>query len=515
MMKKSVGSTLIMVLFISLVAFGIALGAMQLATTKVTKAVNDKYALQAFYAAEAGVQDAIDTLTENQATLSASTTANDLNLPSSPSNATLVEDAEYYIEIFPIDAENIIVDAIGVSHNARKKIRVKASLKTISSFDFGLLTKSFIDINTGKITYELDIHGNDGIQFNGNPDNYDTGHGSTATHSKLNYTPKNGSTDNYGFYRPSVEVPPVDFDYFLNDIYYDIDLNPGENLASNYTNAAADFDNNIMFDETYLKTYNSKIILPDPANKTAALPPVNKTFIAQHIKPWHYALALAAISTPIQTQSYSVIAFKPLLDSIITAKKTDKDNNGNGNGNNSGDDTSDESNTDTSTDTSNSNNGNSGGNSNNGGGNGLSVYIPAGDHSSSSGEKRVYFFDNADIGPLNIDLGGEVSNAIIVATGDVVFNGADHAGNGKQFLDFMIASGGDITHNGRLDTGCFYWLDGEFRQNGKSNLEGSRVMSQGTIRLNGAFALTYNEGLSDFGVLPEEFVITSWQEVEI
>jgi hypothetical protein len=145
------------------------------------------------------------------------------------------------------------------------------------------------------------------------------------------------------------------------------------------------------------------------------------------------------------------------------------------------------------------------------GGNGkFDVDIAAGDHGG-----RIYYIDNAGLGEVTINALGPVTNAIIVASGDIVFNGADTENNGRGLIDLVVASGGNITHNGRLESGCFYWLDGEFSQHGNSTFNNGRVMAQKDITLNGKFKLTSDTTLDDFAWMPKAIYVRSWREVDV
>lgn len=630
------GSALLVVMFISLIALSIAISMMQLSSTKTLNAINNKDELNAFYAAEAGMNKALDSLSDNLSTISSQPSEADLNLPDAANIATLdTSDAgvktKYFVDVNYPDADTIIIESTGKFKDAAKKIRVKAKIEIEESFKFGLLSKEQINIHTGNITFGLDLHGNAGLDFKGNERNYDALNGSKATQS-VNQNPNN-QYDYYGGYRPEVSVPKVDFPYFQSQMFGAVTPAVGENdLSALY--GIDDADNNIMLSKDYIQS-NDSIDIPAPDQPSARLnkkpvnyiarlsqdifnrnqlfnlvqttttkpcanvftkllfPNVFKNYLPVHstysivmnygVGKYFWGKRDTATPTPIPptptpapptaTPTPTPTPVPPTATPTpTTAGGTGGDagssngngnsgnsngnsgnsngnsgnsngNSGNSNGNsgnndsgnsgstgsdtgNSGSNGSDTGNSDTSNSNGNSgnngnsdNNGNSGNNgnsdqtSNNYAGGDIKITLAEGDYGG-----RIIYVDNKDVGTLDIDLDGNVTNVVIVATGDVRFNGStkpNARGAEAAMIDFVIAAGGNIRHNGSNTTGCFYWLDGIFDQNGSSDLVNGRVMAQGNINLNGKFELSTTSDLKDFSFIPKKIAVMTWQQVPV
>lgn len=550
-MVKSKGSTLLVVLMIALVALSIALSIMMLTTSKTNIAVNNKYSLQAYYAAEAGIQEAIDTMTDNiQLVVVNQVSAEGLDLPSVNSPQEL-NGSEYYVTL-TYDTEEIIVTSIGSNGHAKKGIQVKLEYDIDPTFDFGLLSRDTVTVHTGNITYGLDIHGNgenggSGLDFKGNTRNYNAINGAEATQS-VDTDGFSNATSYYGNYRPEVSVPSVDFDEILDGMFGASEPGTSETDLS-VVLGLSDNDTDVIFNSDYLY-YNKDLDMPEPSisnNKTK-----KNSYIAKLNE--HATNTILALNKSINKDNTLTLlsnsAFKGLdfiikplsLNIIYLYYDYPKHIIAGGKGNAKGQDNPDPTPeptpvptvapeptpeptteptpvpTEDPGDDSSSSKGNSGNNSGNssgsqqGGQGDISLYLQPGDYGG-----KVIYIDNESVGTLNVSLGGIVSNATIVATGEVIFNGADRMdrGNASGLLDFAILAGGDITHNGSMDTGCFYWLNGSFRQNGRSDFDNGRVMAQGTITMNGRFSLTTDYELNEFDWLPKRFVVKSWKEIPV
>lgn len=557
-MRNNKGSTLIIVLLIAFTSLSIAIGMMQLSTTKTVKAVNNKYSLQAFYAAEAGLNEAIDTLIDNQEYISDEPSESTLELPTRDNKFTL-GDAEYYVELTYGD-DSIIIESTGMSGTSKKKIRTKIALEYDSAFNFGFLSKDTVSIYTGQIEYGMDIHGNNGIDGKGNDKNY-VHHGSAIGTQSVDKNPS-GATSYWGLYRPEVEVPEVDFDYFNEQMFGAIEPTAAQTVLTGITNIS-DTDTNIMFNSTYLNA-NNRIDIPAP-NAISSNNSIDAPLIATSLnsidleKTKESIISSISHSTFINTSvSYSLSLGSKISDLVIG--KNDH-NNGNGNGNiddppeedpviedpvdepidediiYEDDTTEDEAiiEDDTVVDdpidddivyeeesSSPGNSGNSGNNdtnngANTGGSGDITINIPAGDYNG-----KILYFDNADIGSIGINFDGIAENITIVATGDVIFCGADLAGeetgsgggDNRGVKNFALATGGDITHNGRIYvSGGLYWLNGNFRQNGRSDFFNSRIIAQGTIDTHGHFSLTTDGSLTEYDFVPKKIAVQTWQEI--
>ncbi|MEW5820080.1 MAG: hypothetical protein AB1782_07790 [Cyanobacteriota bacterium] len=554
-MKRSTGSTLIIVFLIALAALAIALSMMQLSTTKTVKAVNNKHSLQAFYAAEAGINKAIDTMTNNiQTVVLDSPTAEDLGLPTEASPDVLGA-GEYYVQL-TYNGDEIVIESIGSSKYAKKKIRTKVTYETDPSFEFGLLSRDTVTVHTGNITYGLDIHGNGevtdvGLDFKGNINNYDALNGSVATQSD---TPGGyaGATDYYGVYRPKVDVPEVDFEAFQDAMEWIVEPNTGDDLSG--VAGFSDLNNDLMFSEDFLMggtgkdldlrglvTFSSNI--PDKKEHYFAFNNnFNKAIIAFSASSIDNFFSLDIVNNPLKYMVNLTINNIEFINKPLSYNLTAINGNigkyifGGGKGNTDPTPTPVPEPTPVPTvapeptpvptvapdptpvptdppadDGSKGKSKDDGSSGDQQGGQGdISLYLPEGDY-----QGRIIFIDNENVGSVNISLGGVVSNAVIVTTGDVIFNGADRTdrGNTSGLIDFVIAAGGDIRHNGSMDTGCFYWLNGNFTQNGRSDFDNGRVMAQGTIDMQGRFSLTTLYDLEDFDWLPKTFIVKSWQEI--
>ncbi|MGD9580213.1 MAG: pilus assembly PilX N-terminal domain-containing protein [Vampirovibrionia bacterium] len=571
-MRNTKGSTLIIVLLIAFTSLSIALGMMQLSTTKTIKAVNNKNSLQAFYAAEAGINEAIDVLVDNQDIIYQEPTEDSLNLPTSDNSSTL-GDSQYYVEL-AYSGDSIVIESTGISGTSKKKIRTKVNLEYDSAFNFGFLSKDAVTIYTGQIEYGMDIHGNNGLDGKGNDKNY-THLGSAIGTQSVDKTPS-GATSYWGQYRPAVEVPEVDFDYFNEQMFGSIEPTYNETDLT-IINGIKDTDNNIMFTSTYLQN-NSHIEIPSPnavvSNNETETPLISYKIDTTKIESIANNLitSLASSSFINQSVTYSLSLGNRLSDLIIGGNGNG--NNGNGNGNQSDDeviddgtddtaiddgityedevteDTTEEETTEDDTtidedvvyedeteDSSPGNSGNSNGNSSNSNGNSsnsasdesssngqnsggygdLTINIPAGDYNG-----KILYFDNANVGSLNINFLGIAENITIVATGSVVFCGADlvgeesgsGGGDNRGVKNFALATGGDITHNGRIYVdGGLYWLNGSFRQNGRSDFFNSRIIAQGTIDTHGHFSLTTDGNLTEYDFVPKKIAVQTWQEI--
>ncbi|WP_151705084.1 pilus assembly PilX family protein [Nitrincola alkalilacustris] len=134
-----------------------------------------------------------------------------------------------------------------------------------------------------------------------------------------------------------------------------------------------------------------------------------------------------------------------------------------------------------------------------------SCSIPSGDLGGA-----VYYCNG------NATTSGNFSNVTIMATGNIVHNGAAQLGGdlGSTLTVSMIA-GGNITVNGSNSTYGVFWMDGNLTQNGSSTLGGS-IVAGGNITRNGRFNYTQ---FDDFGNLDlpsgvaSELSISRWVEL--
>lgn len=547
-MRKNSGSTLLIVLLISMVALAIAISMMQLSTTKTVKAVNNKNSLQAYYAAEAGMNLALEALTSNISEVITSEPQegdDPLYLPTH-SNPADINGAVYYVDIeYPNDGTgDIIIKSTGEYKTARKNIKTRIYSDIDSAFKFGLLSKNQIDLG-GNITFGLDIHGNGldengdpirggGLNFAGNSGNYDNLNGSIATQSNnSNPDPEDcknivegSSKECYNIYREEQEVPNVDFDYFESQLFDAATPVSGQDLKD--VTGIMDTTKNVYITSDYL-AYNNNLDFCGPGliQYSAHLP--NKTInthIALNMPDFIASNSIALISNSqfIKPLNSKEMKFKPFVNIINTAINNINlltspytfnlsyiNSNvakhiiagGKGNTDPTATPVPDEEPSETL-------NCPDHGNSQAGGSGSIRMYLPGGDHGG-----RIYYIDNGSE-TLNISMGNIVSNAIIVATGPITFNGSDRNDNGNPsgFLDTIIAAGGDILHNGSMDTSVFYWTDGGFRQNGSSDFVNARVMAQDEILINGAFSLTSTEDWADFEWLPRTFVVKFWEDTD-
>lgn len=616
-MRTLKGSALLAVMFISLIALSISISMMQLSSTKTIKAANNKQSLKAFYAADAGINEALDAIADYSGPNDVMTdqpNAAELGLPTeaSPDNTTL-NGSEYYVSVDYDTVNNyLIVLSTGSYKGSAKRIRVKASLEQDDAFNFGLLSDKKININTGNIGYELDIHSNAGLDadgnpmgldFQGQPENYTVPDDVSATQWNEDGINMSGATDEYGKWRKKQTVPAVDFAKFQS-MFDDTDLTLGATDGAVSTiDGTSDLGNNVMFTEEYLNnnpnldfstlTLSSSKINNKPDHLIANNNYFKRTFgpIITGLKDNPLAsFVLSALVYNINSNSVNSLCLNTLNNfKFITILGTnyskwiygtppnpppgqDDDHgnphdtpvpttvppeptpeptaaptpvptvaqpaptpeptvappadNGNGNGNDNGNGNGNDNGNDNGTSNDNSN---AGGSSNN-----LTLKLPAGDHAG-----RIYYIDNQNIGTLYIDLEGNVNNVVIVATGDVQFNGSNQniARDSTPMVNVVIAAGGDFTHNGRFTTGALVWLNGNFTQNGSSDLENARVIagkvktdsdgnyvdpngnavnkSDEGIRLNGTFSLTTDYGMDDFEFLPKKVYIKSWQQIEV
>jgi hypothetical protein len=539
-MNKNMGSTLLIVLFIALVALAISISMMQLTTSKTTMAVNNKYALQAYYAAEAGMNKAILELTNYAGNLQTVTNADLNNLADENTKAAMgsSNDIEYYVELQNQSADQITVSATGEYKGFRKRLISRLERDTSSAFDYGLLSDKYIDISTGKITFQMDIHTNCEIFSNGNADNYDRlGTTSTATASALNNCPSFSSKGNsqgsggkgntrtnefWGVYGDEVDVPDVNFTYFYQEaltdgwIFTAQDFSSTPNLrvqTTGTTLSALPFERK----ETYIANTNL------PANyvmsmaslnintKTAGLASVNMP-----AKPFENIIGLAIRQFGLfDINNYASLYFnnnyakyviaggqgkavgheddpdptpeptpEPTPDDSIFEDPDDVDFPDEEAGNEDDSSFSDESSDDS------GNKGKGGGNDNSNSGNNNAsggpgdyvITIDAGDY----GGKVLYIDNPGDASSIEVNFNGIVKNLAIIVEGDgaLMFHGADlGSGNPHDVPD-------DLDTDGNFKSGHDHRGIEDFIIAANGNIEhyGRLVAKSGLYWTNGAYS---------------------------
>lgn len=205
--KKSVGISLILVIFIALVSFILITSIMAISSSNTRQISNDTEGKKAYYAAEAGISAVSNFYNSDFTNWKVSLASS--GLPQSGTPAILSNGASYWIDsISYIDSNKIaVVNVIGKSKDAYRKIRARISTSIPKYFnDYGLLTNGVLTIH-GKKILDMDIHANDGLVLMGPTTMQD---GTVATQSDNPDAPAPDPTTNpIGGYVSPVDVPMV------------------------------------------------------------------------------------------------------------------------------------------------------------------------------------------------------------------------------------------------------------------------------------------------------------------
>lgn len=114
--------------------------------------------------------------------------------------------------------------------------------------------------------------------------------------------------------------------------------------------------------------------------------------------------------------------------------------------------------------------------------------------------------------PGDLSTAGDIDGVTVMAAGNIVHDGSSDIIS-EESADTLFVSGANITFNGKNDVQTYaaFWAEGEFIQNGHSEIYGS-IITGGAITINGSF---YYEGV-DSGLLykPVSGHLEGWVELE-
>jgi cytoskeletal protein CcmA (bactofilin family) len=135
--------------------------------------------------------------------------------------------------------------------------------------------------------------------------------------------------------------------------------------------------------------------------------------------------------------------------------------------------------------------------------------------SSAEAGRRGYYLSLAgDLGGKiifidgDVNISSDISNATIIATGDITINGSTSMSAGS--IGIAMIAGGDITFDGSSTSYGVFWCNGSYVHNGSGTVTGS-VVAKGDITRNGSFNFQYNSNISNNN-LPKIYKVSiaSW-----
>ncbi|OGI16569.1 MAG: hypothetical protein A2287_04615 [Candidatus Melainabacteria bacterium RIFOXYA12_FULL_32_12] len=238
--KASKGASLVITIFIAIVAALITITMLTLSSKNTDQLVNDKEGKKAHYAAMAGLERVISKYNADYNGTWLKSLA-DLPFPTVSSPENLNNDTSYWVDsVEYVDSgKAVMVKIIGKSKQATRKIRAKLETDIPKAFgNFGLLTDGLLSISGDKYL-KMNTHGNKGLTFSGDHYMYNN---STASQSsnKLAGDP-DPSSKPVGGYIPPIKVPDIPVDHLRQYAKTGLILNANDpNLQLKINNSPPD-----------------------------------------------------------------------------------------------------------------------------------------------------------------------------------------------------------------------------------------------------------------------------------
>ncbi|EKE03463.1 MAG: hypothetical protein ACD_20C00202G0011 [uncultured bacterium] len=206
--KTSKGASLLITIFISLIAILITVTMLSLSSKNTDQLVNNKEGKKAHYAAMAGLERVISKYNGDYNGTWLKPLAN-LPFPTASSQENLNNGTSYWVEsVEYIDSgDAAMIKVVGKSKKASRKIRARLETNIPKVFgNFGLLTDGLLSISGDK-SLKMNTHGNRGLMFSGDHYMYNN---STASQSSDKSTgDPDPTTKQVGGYIPPVKVPDI------------------------------------------------------------------------------------------------------------------------------------------------------------------------------------------------------------------------------------------------------------------------------------------------------------------
>ncbi|MCK5177668.1 MAG: hypothetical protein KAQ92_08130, partial [Candidatus Aenigmarchaeota archaeon] len=165
--KSRKGAALVISIFLAITGTIMVMTMFGMTQLNMNQITDNKSGSLAYYAAEAGLEDVRNYFNMNISDMGIALSG--LNLPDESTPKILVNNSQYWVDSIIYQDSNTaaIVDIIGTSGNASRKIRVKLAEDLPSVMDdYGLLTDGSLTIHGDKIL-KMSIHGNDGLNLTG------------------------------------------------------------------------------------------------------------------------------------------------------------------------------------------------------------------------------------------------------------------------------------------------------------------------------------------------------------